>query len=114
MADATTVHTVIMAGETYLPGQKISGERKELEWLAEQGAVTFKNIPQLDHDHDGAPGGSDPDAPPALTGRNKAQLLEIAAAEGVTVAEGATNAEIVAAIEAGREAGGSDPDAPVA
>lgn len=43
------------------------------------------------------------DGPPALTGKNKAQLLEIAEAEGVTVEDGATNADIVAAIELGRE-----------
>jgi hypothetical protein len=41
--------------------------------------------------------------PPALAGKNKAHLLEIAAAEGVTIEEGATNADIVAAIELGRE-----------
>ncbi len=43
-------------------------------------------------------------APPALTGKNKAELLEIAADEGVSTEEGATNAEIVEAIEAKRRA----------
>lgn len=58
----------------------------------------------LDHDHDGEPGGSEPHVPPALTGKNKAELLAIAAEEGVTVEDGAKNADIVAAIELAREA----------
>jgi hypothetical protein len=45
-----------------------------------------------------------PSGPPSLSGKNKAQLLEIAAAEGVEVAEDATNAQIVDAIEAKRAA----------
>lgn len=40
----------------------------------------------------------------ALTGKNKAELLEIAAAEGVEVEADATNADIKAAIELAREA----------
>lgn len=40
----------------------------------------------------------------ALTGKNKAELLEIAAKEGVTVEDGATNDDIKAAIELKREA----------
>lgn len=40
----------------------------------------------------------------ALTNKNKAELLEIAAAEGVTVEGGATNDDIKAAIELAREA----------
>ena len=39
----------------------------------------------------------------ALTGKNKAELLEIAKAEGVEIEEGATNADIVSAIELARE-----------
>jgi len=42
---------------------------------------------------------------PALTNKNKAELLEIAADEGVFTEEGATNAEIVDAIEAKRRQG---------
>ncbi|HUD29724.1 MAG TPA: hypothetical protein VMQ93_12685, partial [Novosphingobium sp.] len=60
--------------------------------------------PQLDHDGDGLPGGSEPYIPPALTGKNKADLLAIAADEDVTIPEGATNAQIVEAIEAARDA----------
>lgn len=39
---------------------------------------------------------------PALGSMNKAELLETAEAEGVTVEDGATKADIVAAIEAKR------------
>lgn len=42
--------------------------------------------------------------PPALTGKNKAELLEIAAKEGAEVEDGATNDDIKAAIELKREA----------
>lgn len=67
----------------------------------------------LGHD-DGAPGGSNEHEPPALKGKNKAELLEIAAAEGAEIEDGATNPDIIAAIELKREAvangdeGGSD------
>lgn len=40
--------------------------------------------------------------PPSLSGKTKAELLEIAAAEGVATEEGATNAEIIEAIESKR------------
>lgn len=62
----------------------------------------------LDHDNNGKPGGSLPSDPPALVGKNKAALLAIAADEQVVVADGATNAEIVAAIEAKRAAPAAD------
>lgn len=42
--------------------------------------------------------------PASLAGKTKAQLLEVAAAEGVVVAEDATNAQITEAIEAKRAA----------
>ncbi|MEG3086175.1 hypothetical protein [Sphingomonas sp. PB4P5] len=45
----------------------------------------------------------DDDKPVALTGKNKAELLDIAKAENVTIEEGATNADIVSAIELARE-----------
>jgi hypothetical protein len=41
---------------------------------------------------------------PGLTGKSKDQLLAIAADEGVTIPDGATNNDIVAAIELNREA----------
>lgn len=40
---------------------------------------------------------------PSLSGKNKAELLAIAAEEGADVSEGATNAEIVEAIEEHRK-----------
>jgi hypothetical protein len=71
------------------------------------------DLSQLDHDDDGEPGGSLPDEPPALSGKNKAELTAIAQAEGVELAEGATNAQIVEAIEAKR-AETADDGAPAA
>lgn len=68
-------------------------------------AVKDKDLPQLDHDGDGEPGGSVPDEPPSLTGKNKKQLLEIAAAEGVEANEEMTNKAITEAILAKREDG---------
>lgn len=45
----------------------------------------------------------DASALPSLSGKTKAELIAIAADEGAEVEDGATNAEIVAAIEARRE-----------
>ena len=72
-----------------------------------------EDLPQLDHDGDGAPGGSVPDDPPALTGKNKAELLDIAKAEGAVADADMTNKDIIAAIEAVRVSGDID-DAPPA
>lgn len=47
-------------------------------------------------------GGADADSKPSLTNKNKAQLLEIAEAEAVEIADDATNAQITEAIEAKR------------
>lgn len=58
-----------------------------------------QNLPQLDHDGDGLPGGSRPDALPPLTGKNKAALIVIAIDEHVALEEGMTNPQIIAAIE---------------
>ncbi|NIJ18474.1 hypothetical protein FHS95_000143 [Sphingomonas naasensis] len=65
-------------------------------------AAEVGDVSLFDGDGDGKPGGSMPQEPVALGGKNKAQLLEIAAAEKVEVAEGATNDEIREAIEAKR------------
>lgn len=84
----------------------------------EAGTAKLADADPLDHDGDGEAGGSIPNEPPALTGKNKAQLLEIAGAEGVEVVDGATNADIIAAIEAKRVADeladAADDEAPAA
>lgn len=66
--------------------------------------LTVQEVSPLDRDEDGHDGGSLAHEPPALTGKTKAQLLEIAAAEEVEIEDGATNADIVSAIELAREA----------
>lgn len=111
MAKATALHCVHIGGKVYQPGETISASAEDIAWLVEQEAVstTASDLPQLDHDQDGEPGGSFADEPPALTGKNKAELLEIAAAEGVDVSDEMTKAEIVEAIELGREADNSAP-----
>jgi len=58
----------------------------------------------LDGDGDGDVGGSKPAEPAALTGKNKVDLLVIAAEEGVSIEDGATNDDIIAAIRLDREA----------
>lgn len=50
------------------------------------------------------PGADHRKALPSLSGKTKAELVEIAASEGAPLEDGATNPEIVAAIEAKREA----------
>lgn len=67
------------------------------------GNPDFEVVDALDHDGDGKKGGSVPDSPPALTGKNKAALLEIAKAEGAAANEEMTNADIRAAIEDNRQ-----------
>lgn len=69
-----------------------------------------RDLPQLDRDNDGEAGGSLPHEPPALAGKNKAELTAIAEAEGVDISAARTNAEIVVAIEAAREAAASDAE----
>lgn len=46
---------------------------------------------------------ADQTTPPSLSGKTKAELLEIAANEGVTIEDGATNAEIIERIESKRQ-----------
>ncbi|MBB4859636.1 hypothetical protein HNO88_002965 [Novosphingobium chloroacetimidivorans] len=76
-----------------------------IQGTVEQGGAPLSAGTQIggfDHDGDGTAGGSRPYDPPALTGKNKAELLAIAEAEGVTIEDGATNAAIIEAIEAAR------------
>lgn len=79
------------------PGEVIEADDFVAEWFA-----PAKSGP-LDRDENGADGGSKPAEPPALTGKNKAELLEIAKAEGVEIEDGATNDDIRAAIELKRK-----------
>lgn len=60
-------------------------------------------LSQLDHDGDGAPGGSLPYSPPALSGKSKPELLKIAEDENVDIEDGATIPDIRTAIELARE-----------
>ena len=85
------------------PGESIEADDFVEEW--------FEPVPEheaeaefspLDHDEDGEKGGSKPAAPPALSGKTKAELIEIAAAEGLTFDDEDLVADIKAAIEAGR------------
>jgi len=57
----------------------------------------------LDLDGDGNPGGSRQSLPPSLSNKTKAELIEIAKAEGVEIEDGATNDDIKSAIELHRE-----------
>jgi hypothetical protein len=74
----------------------------------EAGDEDVAEFDPLDHDHNGTKGGSKPDEPPALTGKNKTELVAIAEAEGVELEDGLTNKAIVEAIEAARAAAGDD------
>lgn len=84
-------------------------ENVAAQYIEAGHAEALGDLDQLDHDDDGNPGGSNPLDPPALAGKNKAALLAIAADEGVTVADDATNKVITAAIEAKR-AGTEQPE----
>lgn len=77
---------------------------ESLTFLREKQAIDETGEAGLDRDDDGAAGGSLENEPPVLKGKNKAQLLAIAAEEGADVEDGATKADIVAAIELKREA----------
>jgi len=92
----------------YGPYRFVSGEAVDVPASDEdtcrrlRGSREFEADP-FDHDGDGKPGGSLPDSPVSLANKNKAELIKIAAAEGVEVEEGATNNDIKAAIEAARK-----------
>lgn len=72
---------VVEHGEIDLADAEALVERGGAEWVSEDEAS---------------------DEPPSLKGKNKAQLLDIAASEGVAIPDGATVAQIVSAIEAKR------------
>lgn len=69
----------------------------------DQIAALNAKIAAFDPDGDGKPGGSAKQSPTALTGKNKAELLDIAKAENVEIEEGSTNDDIKTAIELARE-----------
>ncbi|MES2289273.1 MAG: hypothetical protein V4530_05995 [Pseudomonadota bacterium] len=84
------------------------------KWIAELEAENARltarvteleaKVEALDHDGNGKAGGSNPNDRPALAGKNKAELIHIAKDEGVEHADDATNAQIVEAIQAKRDA----------
>ena len=92
-------------------GEKATVSETSLPFLRKRELIAEDDLSQLDHDGDGNPGGDVPNDPPALTGKNKAELIAIAESEGVEIEEGATNDAIRDAIEAARQ--GSE-DAPPA
>ena len=79
------------------------------EWFADEDGGDIVSVPEArtisppDLDGNGNPGGSLPHEPPALSGKTKAELTAIAAAEGVELEAGAKVADIIAAIELVRE-----------
>lgn len=70
--------------------------------LQGQVAELKAQIASFDRDGDGKAGGSEPSQLPSLSGKNKAELLDIAKAEDVDASEDMTNAAIVEAIETKR------------
>lgn len=110
-ADASR-SVVINCGETGEISEKLAKVHEgSWERSDEESDAEHADLPQLDHDGDGHPGGSLPDAPPSLHGKNKAQLLEIAVEEGVDANPEMTNPAIVKAIEDARAAAADAPPA---
>lgn len=77
------------------------GETIEADDFATEWFDPAKDGP-LDRDSSGDEGGSLPADPPSLSGKTKAELIEIAEAEGVEADDGMKVDEIKAAIEAAR------------
>lgn len=75
----------------------------DLQHAKEQIEALTAKLKAFDQDGDGSTGGRAPQDPPSLSGKNKAELIDIAKAECVEIEEGATNADIVSAIELARE-----------
>jgi hypothetical protein len=71
-----------------------------------EAAAEDQHPDPLDHDGDGEPGGSLPHDPPALTGKTKDELIQIAEDESADLSEAKNNPDRIAAIEANREAKG--------
>ena len=90
-------------------GAKLVAEGSELAAnIPEASETTMDAIEEegtksaFDHDGDGKEGGSKPKEPVSLSGKNKADLQQIATDEGVEWDEGMTNAELTDAITAKR------------
>jgi hypothetical protein len=93
------VHGVVLIER----GETREVEVTEAEYRSAIGTGYFGEGDPLDHDEDGEKGGSNPDEPVSLSRKTKAELLEIATAEGVAdVSDENTVDEIKAAIEAKR------------
>lgn len=85
---------------------------KVVEGMAKQGRApsgaewdTLRGRSDAAHDviQEAAAATEEPDPEPELSERTNAELFEIAAEKGISVAASATKAEIIAAIEAGTE-----------
>lgn len=61
--------------------------------------LTVTEADPLDHDGNGEKGGSLPNAPVGLSGKNKAELIAIATAEGAEIEDTMTVADLKSAIE---------------
>lgn len=84
-------------------GETREVEVTEGEYRSAMGTGYFGKGDALDHDENGEKGGSNPDEPVSLSRKTKAELLEIAEAEGVAdLSDDNTVEEIKAAIEAAR------------
>lgn len=115
-AIALARHEVGEAAQTYIDGlvadhaAKLKAETDRAD-VAEgalakargENADLLAKLKAFDADGNGQPGGSKTVNPPALSGKSKADLLEIAKAENVVIEEGATNDDIKSAIELARE-----------
>lgn len=89
------------------PNQAIdtaTDDKARVAELEAENAELRAKLAAFDPDGDGKAGGSAPKSPPALSGKSKADLLAIAADEGVEIEDGATNDDIKATIELAREA----------
>lgn len=108
-ADTAASHesaaTAVLRDELLEADKKLRAANERIATLETENAELKAKFAAMDANGDGKPGGSLPNDPPALTGKTKAELLKIAEGEGVTIEDGALNADIVTAIESKRAAG---------
>lgn len=91
-----------IGGITIEAGQQADFDLTDAELADAIATGWFAPADPLDHDADGEKGGSLPKRPPALTGKSKAELLEIASVEAPEADETMTITQIKAAIESAR------------